>query len=439
MLCTPLHCGAFPFLRKAWGGLSKIVLQAVPWEVLAGLVRSESAKHNDAVHDEGDMEALKLNYDMLEKKQEFIALKAAVPDLVATWDDHDFGRNDKGASYRHSAESRQLFLDFWRKDAGGAAGRAAPGVHEARILEAANGKRVQLIVLDTRTWRSELRRSIDAADALKTMGRAHNDNEQDGERLPPECLRVDGTQDEYCQLLPTAQPGGAPDAVDTGEALLGAEQWAFVEEALLEPADVRIVCSSIGYSATYHGMEAWALFPRERKRLADAIAAAGADHTLVISGDVHYAEVSVLGSEGPDGGWFPVGHSDRVEDGDKEEDECAPEMFPLYDLTASALNWEWYLPVQPNSARVGGPDAFHSMGNFGMIDIDWGADGAADADDGRLTFRAIDPEGVEQLRHELWLRELRPTRKCGAAVAGGAAGDVAVGEESDDNETRQEL
>ena len=41
----------------------------------------------------------------------FQALRRKAP-LLATWDDHDFGGNDAGASYPMKVESQKLFCDF---------------------------------------------------------------------------------------------------------------------------------------------------------------------------------------------------------------------------------------------------------------------------------------------------------------------------------------
>ena len=62
------------------------------------------------------MEALAAAYATLDAKPEVATLRAAVPEILATWDDHDFCRNDAGASCKHANESQALFLNFWRGD-----------------------------------------------------------------------------------------------------------------------------------------------------------------------------------------------------------------------------------------------------------------------------------------------------------------------------------
>lgn len=55
--------------------------------------------------DTDDMEVLKAKYQKLGSKPTFQKLKSAMP-ILATWDDHDFGRNDAGRHYPHKAESK---------------------------------------------------------------------------------------------------------------------------------------------------------------------------------------------------------------------------------------------------------------------------------------------------------------------------------------------
>ena len=72
------------------------------------------------------MNALRRNYGILQNMPEVVMLHSAAGAVVATWDDHDFGRNDAGASYKWAAASREIFLSFWRGE-GAAAARGARG------------------------------------------------------------------------------------------------------------------------------------------------------------------------------------------------------------------------------------------------------------------------------------------------------------------------
>jgi alkaline phosphatase D len=47
-------------------------------------------------------------YGLAAKVQDLMALRATVPHL-ATWDDHDYGKNDAGADFAGKAQAQQLF------------------------------------------------------------------------------------------------------------------------------------------------------------------------------------------------------------------------------------------------------------------------------------------------------------------------------------------
>lgn len=190
-------------------------------------------------------------YAELAANPEWAALRARLP-LYATWDDHDYGRNDAGAEYPHKVASKGFFMEFFRVPAD-AAMRSRDGVYDAHWL-AHDGRRIQLLLLDTRSFRSPL---VSA---------------------PPDaaCPRMRWGRNE------------APDAT-----LLGAAQWAWLAGRLAEPADLHLVVSSIQVIPDAHCYEKWANFPRERERLLSMLDGASAP-VLILSGDRHLGEISRL-------------------------------------------------------------------------------------------------------------------------------------------------
>jgi alkaline phosphatase D len=228
------------------------------------------------------------------------------------WDDHDYGANDAGREYPRKRESQQVFCDFFSIAADSPL-RAQAGIYRA-VTVGPLGRRVQFICLDTRYHRSPL-------------------NEI------PQAEQVPG-QGPY-------RPSLDPDAT-----VLGAEQWAWLERTLREPAEVRIVLSSIQVAANDHQRERWGNFPAERARLLRTIRAAQAAGVIVVSGDRHAGEIS------------------RIPPGDEAL------AYPLYDLTASSINQPKRpdVPEEPNRLRLG---PWCRGVNFGTIDIDWEADAPA--------------------------------------------------------------
>jgi alkaline phosphatase D len=169
------------------------------------------------------------------------------------------------------------------------------------------GKRVQIILLDTRYFRSPLNKPKEKA--------SHEPGE--------------GFAGPY-------RPTPDPEAT-----VLGPEQWKWLAEQLRVPAEVRILASSIQAIAHEHGWEHWGNFPRERERLFKLIADTHAQGVVIISGDRHSAEISK--------------HDPGV-------------GYALYDVTSSSLNQpsKWHNEI--NRYRIG---TKYVEANFGAVLIDW--------------------------------------------------------------------
>lgn len=196
-----------------------------------------------------DMQVMREKYNKLAANKDFQSLTSDCV-TMATWDDHDYGINDAGADFPKRAESQKQFLDFWNVPADSPR-RKQEGIYEARVF-GPEGKRVQVIVLDTRFFRSP----------LKT-----------GKR------RVGGPY--------------YPDE-DASKTMLGQAQWKWLKEQLEKPAELRIIVSSIQFVAAAAGQETWSNLPLERKRFLDLIQRTKANGILFVSGDRHWAELSTI-------------------------------------------------------------------------------------------------------------------------------------------------
>lgn len=197
--------------------------------------------------DSDDMAVLRAKYKVLGEKAGFRDLKKSAV-VLATWDDHDYGVNDGGAGYKQREASQRLFSEFW-SDVPDSPRRARAGVYDAHVF-GPPGKRVQVILLDTRYFRSDLKK---------------------GER------RVGGPY----------YPNDDPQATMLGEA-----QWKWLEKQLRVPAEVRVVASSIQLVPTAAGQETWANLPLQRDRFMKLISTTRANGVFVISGDRHWADFS---------------------------------------------------------------------------------------------------------------------------------------------------
>lgn len=240
--------------------------------------------------DTEDMGVLQAKYDSLAAKPEFQRLKKNVP-IIATWDDHDYGWNDAGRHYPYRQESKEIFLNFFGEPAHSAR-RHREGIYTSYYFEE-NGRRLQVILLDNRSFRSNLR---------YYRGERNNDP------------RYFYPLDYY--------PHQIEDSV-----LLGEAQWQWLEEELKKPADIRIIGSGTQFGIEYNGYEAWANYPHEQQRFLDLLRKTRAGGVFFITGDVHYGEISKM---------------------------VVPGLYPIYDFTSSGITSTWHFAT-PNSNRIEGP------------------------------------------------------------------------------------
>lgn len=270
--------------------------------------------YGDARAYNADLPELRENYAALAARPEFRLLRSAVP-MLATWDDHDYGMNDMGRDFPFKGFAEQLFLDFWGASEDDPR-RQREGIYDAQIF-GPEGQRVQVIMLDTRYFRSDLTRT----DEYGAEGR-----------------------ERYI-------PSDNPD-----QDMLGSAQWAWLADQLAEPADLRLIVSSIQVLAEGHGWEAWRTMPLERDRLFRLINESGAQGVVFVSGDRHSA-------------------------GLYRRDDVA--SYPLYEITSSALNMASSREnTEPGPNRLG---QMYSAENYGVIGIDW--------DQGQLSLEIRDMDG----------------------------------------------
>ena len=318
--------------RIAFGSCAK---QTKPQPILKTIVQHEPDLFiylGDNIYgDTRNMSTLKLKYSLLGSKPEFQTLRERVA-VLSVWDDHDYGENDAGREYPKKHESRDIFFDFWHVPADSPRRKHA-GIYGSHRFEEA-GKVLQVILLDTRFFRDPLKRNPKS--------------------LPPESP----FKNDY-------QPDPTPE-----KTLLGAEQWRWLGERFREPADVRIVCSSIQFGHQYNGWESWTNLPNEQTKMIDLIRQTRANGVIFISGDVHWGEISVR----------------RTKD-----------LYPLHDVTASGLTEDWH-KIEPNKFRVGEAVAEN---HFGLLEFDWKSETPS------VTMNIIDKTGNRRLQRTVPLGDLQ--------------------------------
>jgi alkaline phosphatase D len=247
--------------------------------------------------DSDDPAVIQAKYEQLGAIEGFQKLREAVPFLYV-WDDHDYGRNDAGVEYPFKEQNKKLMLDFFGEPQESVR-RKRPGNYDSVII-GPKGKRVQFLLLDTRSFRSPMKSE---------------------------------TRDKKKYYVPTDDPNAT---------ILGEAQWAWLEEQMKQPAEVRVICTSIQLVNDAHRFEKWGNFPVERARLLRRLAEIdpATQRWIVLSGDRHH------------GSMHTAAHGHAVE------------------VTASALN-QGGTPSREDFAAPGLIGKPTGESNFGYVEIDW--------------------------------------------------------------------
>lgn len=197
-------------------------------------------------------EVIREKYQQMAKVPGFVKLKAASGKILGTWDDHDYGRNDAGSEWEHKDAAQKEFHDFFGTPENDPR-RTQKGIYHTEVF-GPPGKRVQVILLDTRYFRSPLKKG----------------------KFDP--------QTRITPYLPNT---------DADATMLGTDQWKWLEEQLKKPAEVRLLVSSIQLVSDEHPFEKWTTIPKEREKLYALLNSTGANGVIVLSGDRHLADISV--------------------------------------------------------------------------------------------------------------------------------------------------
>ena len=188
----------------------------------------------------GDSPSLKLNKMARAYKKQKNNFPAWLmeKDILAIWDDHDYGKNDGGSEYNLKKEAQELFLEFWDIPANDIR-QSREGIY-FDVIKNLDDMKIHIIGLDTRYFRSELK----------------------------------GSKSSY------------KDNTDNDATVLGKSQWKWLTSSLKKDSDLVILLTSIQLLATEHRFEKWSNFSLERKRLIDLIESSN-KQVIVISGDRH--------------------------------------------------------------------------------------------------------------------------------------------------------
>lgn len=283
-------CGAEVPSVVAFGSCAKQSSKQPIWEAVLAKQPGLFLFLGDNIYgDTDDMDVMRAKYGQLGAIEGYRKLKARCR-VLATWDDHDYGRNDAGAEYEHKAASQKELLRFFEEPEDSPRWKRE-GVYGDWMFDGGEGRRLQVVLLDTRYFRGP-------------MVRVGKDKEK-------------GNFGPYGRT--TAE----------GATVLGEAQWEWLEEVLKKPADLRLVGTSIQAVPDGHGWEKWGNFPKERQRLFDLVKKTKAGGVVLLSGDRHLGEISAMKADAGVG-------------------------YPLYEVTSSGLTQAGGGRYEePNEWRVG--------------------------------------------------------------------------------------
>lgn len=258
LLCMLILCSNFKKSNDefviSFGSCNKQYTSNVLWP--------EIAKNNpfvwiwggDNVYSDTDnMSKLRADYQMQWKQKGYKDFANSV-DVLATWDDHDYGLNDGGEEFYKKKESQKEFLDFLKTPKNDHR-RHQEGVYTSKTYTTPKGS-VQVLVLDTRYFRTALTKASRPTKRYQ------------------------------------------PNSYGKG-TILGEQQWTWLTNQLHNSkADFNIIVSSIQFLSHLHGYESWGNFPHEVDRLKRLIKNSKASGVLLLSGDRHISEFSSTKIEG---------------------------------------------------------------------------------------------------------------------------------------------
>ena len=241
---------------------------------------------------------------------------------------------------------QQVFLDFLGAPADDVR-RTREGIYWSHV-HGPVGKRIQVILLDARYFRSPLKKGFDS-------------------REPGEGYR-----------------GRYVPNTDESATVLGEAQWKWLEEQLKVPAELRVIGSSYQVLSNQHGWEMWGNFPNERARLFRVLKESKAEGVVMISGDRHLAEIAKLDGASSEG----IG-------------------YPLVEVTSSSLN-QPSGNLTKGGVRFANEINPYREGltyfdiNYGNILVDWAAS------DPVVRLQVCDEHGTVMLQHRMTLSQLKP-------------------------------
>lgn len=273
--------------RIAFGSCNKHDLPQPLWEPIIRMKPDLWIWLGDIIYaDTEDMDVMKQKYNALKTSRNYQRLLQTCP-VIGVWDDHDFGENNSGQSYPMKKESQRLLLDFLDEPSDSPR-RRQEGVYTGYEY-VFHGHRIKIILPDERYFRD--------------------------------------------------RPGAESD-------ILGEAQWRWLESEIQnDSAEITFFGSSTQVLPDDQWSEMWNDYPKSRQRLLQLLKQYQKPGWIILSGDRHWGEISVM-NDGPCG-------------------------YPLYEITSSGMTHHksWLAATfMRNHNRYRCGEVYRDL-NYGMIDI----------------------------------------------------------------------
>mmetsp|Transcript_22030 Transcript_22030/g.32545 ORF Transcript_22030/g.32545 Transcript_22030/m.32545 type:complete len:528 (+) Transcript_22030:106-1689(+) len=193
-------------------------------------------------------------------------------------DDHDYGMNNGDRTYKYKRESAMAYMDFIGEPSDSLMRRRSEqgkGIYGVKLFDFARESGRQLI--------SEKEAGIDPDVTLEIAPNYSNHS------VAVFILDVRSNRSPWPKGLAAWRQS------DEGE-MLGEEQWSWLERALKNSkATVNVIVSGLQVHPHHYPnanmAEEWYKYPRERQRLYELLLQEGLNSPIIISGDVHMAQL----------------------------------------------------------------------------------------------------------------------------------------------------
>eukprot|EP00903_Cladosiphon_okamuranus_P014674 g13601.t1 len=255
--------------RLAFGSCNKQYLPQPMWKSVEELSPDVWLWIGDAVYvdkfSDGGVEKMREAISRQLENKDYQRFLSKVPRVEGVWDDHDYGVNDAGKELSDHPGRVAAFLDFLGAPAddprrGGATLYSSHDFGEAP-------KKVRVILLDIRTQR-------DGYHAFNIAHRKFKFAAMIGAMLR-------WFSGSFCL------------GSDYAGSVIGEDQWEWLQGQLENSdASVHVLVSTLQVLTSNPLVESWGHFPHSRKRLLDLLHRTNPAGLVILSGDVHHAELA---------------------------------------------------------------------------------------------------------------------------------------------------